>query len=121
MSQFQNVAEGYIRVWNEREPSIRMRLLEKGWSRNATYCDPTAQVAGHSDINTLIGSVQARFPQFTFRLTTAPNGYGERLRFSWGFGPQGLEPVIEGSDVLTLKGDQIESVIGFLDKVPSQV
>jgi hypothetical protein len=120
MSNFQNIAEKYIRLWNEREPSVRQRLLEEGWVRDATYCDPMARVAGQLDINTLIGNVQSRFPEFTFKLTTAPNGYGEHLRFSWGLGPKGVESIIEGSDVVTLKDNRIESVVGFLDKVPSQ-
>jgi SnoaL-like domain len=119
MSDFQNIAEQYIQLWNERETSARTRLLEHGWAREATYCDPMAQVAGHPDISALIGSVQERFPEFRFKLTTVPNGYGEHMRFSWGLGPAGLDPVIEGSDVVTLKGNRIERVVGFLDKLPS--
>ena len=119
MSDFQNIAARYIALWNEREASVRARLLEEDWARGATYCDPMAQVAGHSDISALIGAVQARFPEFRFELTSVPNGYGEHLRFSWGLGPIGVDPVIEGSDVVTLEGNRIGRVVGFLDKVPA--
>lgn len=121
MSDFQNIAERYIQLWNEREPAARQRLLEESWGREATYSDPMAQVAGHPDISALIGNVQARFPEFRFKLTAAANGFGEHLRFSWGLGPTGVEPVIEGSDVVTLKDNRIERVVGFLDKVPAEV
>lgn len=119
MSDYQQIAERYIQLWNEREASARTRLLEQGWARGAKYCDPMAQVAGHPDISTLIGSVQERFPEFRFKLMSVPNGYREHMRFSWGLGPVGVDPVIEGSDVVTLEGNRIERVVGFLDKLPS--
>lgn len=121
MSDFQKIAERYIQLWNEREPRLRQKLLEEDWARGASYTDPMAQVAGHSDINSLIANVQARFPEFRFKLTTGANGYGEHLRFSWGLGPDGVAGVIEGSDVVSLKDNRIERVVGFLDKVPAQV
>jgi len=121
MSDFQTIAERYIQLWNETDPTRRGRLLEEHWAREATYTDPMARVAGHSDINTLIGNVQARFPEFRFRLTRPANGYGEHLRFSWGLGPEGVDAVIEGSDVVSLTGHRIERVVGFLDKLPAQV
>ena len=120
MSSFQTVAEKYIQLWNERDPSARRQLLQEGWLRDATYCDPLANVSGHTDIDALITSVQSRFPNFAFKPITAPNGYGEHLRFSWGLGPAGAESVVEGSDVVTLKDNRIERVVGFLDKVPPQ-
>ena len=121
MSDFQNIAERYIQLWNERQPAVRKRLLEDHWAEGASYTDPLAQVAGHAEINSLIGNVQARFPEFRFRLTGPANGYGEHLRFSWGLGPEGVGTVIEGSDVVSLKDDRIERVVGFLDKLPSQL
>ena len=121
MSDFQTIAERYIQLWNEPDPSRRARLLEEYWAQGATYTDPMAQVAGHPDINTLIGSVQTRFPEFRFRLIRPANGYGEHLRFSWGLGPEGVDAVIEGSDVVSLAGNRIERVVGFLDKLPAQV
>jgi len=120
MPDFQTIAERYIQLWNEREPQLRQRLLEQDWSQGASFTDPMAQVAGHSDINTLISNVQSRFPEFRFKLTTPANGYGEHLRFSWGLGPDGVEPIIEGSDVVSLKNNRIDRVVGFFDKLPAQ-
>jgi hypothetical protein len=41
-------------------------------------------------------------------------------RFSWGLGPEGAEPAVIGSDVVVTDEDgRFETVIGFLDRVPS--
>ncbi len=119
MSDFHTIAENYIRLWNETEPSRRERLLTDGWAREATYTDPLASVSGHEQISALVGNVQQRFPGFKFTLTRAPDGYGDHLRFGWSLGPTNAEPPIEGSDVVTIRNGRIASVIGFLDKVPA--
>ena len=68
---------------------------------------------------TLIGAVQDRFPGFRFRLLGNPDGHGRWVRFSWGLGPEGADPLIEGSDVVEQDDGRIQRVIGFLDKVPA--
>jgi hypothetical protein len=118
MTDFQQIADGYIQLWNERQPALREQLLQANWTQEASYTDPLARVTGHAAINSLIGNVQAKFPEFRFRLTAPANGYGEHLRFSWGLGPEGVATVIEGTDVVSLKDDRIEQVVGFLDKLP---
>lgn len=43
-----------------------------------------------------------------------------QLRFQWGLGPAGEEPVVIGFDVVVLDDDRrIQDVRGFLDQVPS--
>jgi SnoaL-like domain len=120
MSELQRIAENYIRLWNEPEPALRRRILEDGWTAEATYTDPLAKAVGHEQINALVGSVQQRFPGFIFELIKGPDGYGDHLRFGWSLGPGNAERLIEGSDVVTTRGGRIASVIGFLDRVPPQ-
>ncbi len=120
MSDFNKIAERYIQLWNEPQPALREQLLQDNWAQGASYTDPLAEVAGYADINSLIGNVQARFPEFRFRLKAPATGYREHLRFSWGLGPEGVDAVIEGTDVVSLKDGRIERVVGFLDKLPSQ-
>ena len=43
MSDFQRIAERYIQLWNEREPTRRQRLLEDNWLTGATYSDPMVE------------------------------------------------------------------------------
>ena len=115
------VAESYIAVWNETDAGRRAALLKQGWSADARYADPMAEVAGLAAINELIGGVQARFPDFRFSLTGKPDGFGGRVRFSWALGPDGgyVDAPIEGTDFAVLEQGKLAAVTGFLDRVPS--
>jgi hypothetical protein len=114
------IAAVYIALWNETDAARRFERLGAQWNAEATYVDPLARVAGRADIAGLIGAVQTRFPGFHFTSLGAADGHAEFVRFSWGLGPKGAEPIIKGSDVVRLEGDRIAAVIGFLDLVPGQ-
>src|SRR5262245_1529294 len=113
------LAEDYIALWNEPDPSRRMALLAATWTTNATYVDPLMQGQGHREIDGLIAAAQAKFPDLRFGLLTPADGFGGHVRFSWGLGSLGHEPVIKGTDFVARDGDRIQSVVGFLDQVPA--
>jgi hypothetical protein len=113
------LAEDYIVLWNEADQSRRVALLATTWTATATYVDPLMHGMGHSEIDGLIAGVQAKFPDFRFSLLKPADGFGDYVRFSWGLGPEGREPIIRGTDFVARDGDQIKSVVGFLDQVPN--
>jgi hypothetical protein len=47
------------------------------------------------------------------------NGFGDRLRFSWGLGPDGADSPIKGTDFAVVEDGRIRSITGFLDQVPA--
>lgn len=112
------VAEQYIAVWNETDDARRLKLLETHWADDARYVDPIAQASGRTQINALVGGVHQRYPGFRFALRGRVDGHGDRLRFSWTFGPTGAEDMIEGTDFVELESGRLQSVTGFLDKAP---
>jgi hypothetical protein len=73
MTDAQQVADRYIAAWNETNSERRMALLGQHWNADASYVDPMASVAGVSDINKLIASVQERFPGFWVFSTRSRN------------------------------------------------
>jgi hypothetical protein len=113
------VANRYIDLWNETDPDRRRTLLEQSWSPKVDYVDPLAAVDGHAGLDALVAGVQQRFPGFRFRLVGAPNGYADKVRFTWELGPDGAEAPIQGSDVVLLEDGRMRQVIGFLDRVPT--
>ncbi|HEX2560419.1 nuclear transport factor 2 family protein [Phenylobacterium sp.] len=113
------VANRYIELWNETDPQRRRSLLEQSWSPTASYVDPIAAVDGHAGMDALVAGVQERFPGFRFRLVGAPDGYADKVRFSWELGPDGAQAPIQGSDVVLLEDGRVRQVIGFLDRVPA--
>jgi len=115
-----DIATRYIATWNEVDPDRRGALVAALWTEDATYLDPMMQGEGHQGIAALIGGVHARFPDFRFALSGQPDGYGDRLRFSWDFGPEGGEAVVQGTDFAVLAADgRLRMVTGFLDRVPA--
>ncbi len=112
------VAEHYIAVWNETDAERRLKLLEAHWTEDARYVDPLMQASGRLQISALVGGVHQRYPGFRFALKGRPDAHGDRLRFSRTLGPSGAEGLIEGTDFAQLEAGRLQSVTGFLDKVP---
>ena len=113
------IATTYLQAWNEADISRRTALLHEHWTADASYVDPLMSGEGPAQIGALIGAVHERFPGFRFALLGTPDGHGDHVRFSWSLGPDGAEPPIKGSDVVSLQGSRIRRVIGFLDQVPA--
>ena len=119
-SDAQDLAARYITAWNETDPDRRRALIAAVWTDDATYLDPMMQAEGHHGIDALIGSVQARFPEFRFVLTGRADGYGDRLRFSWDLGPERGKAVVQGTDFAVLSSDgRLRAVTGFIDRMPA--
>ena len=74
---------------------------------------------GHAEVDALIAGVQQRFPQFRFSLIGKPDGFGDKVRFSWALGPAGADAPIKGTDFVQVEQGRLKSVTGFLDQVPA--
>jgi len=112
------IAQRYIAVWNETDDARRAALIEAGWTADAHYVDPIAQASGREQISALVGAVHQRYPGFRFNLFGKAEAHGDNLRFSWTLGPSGAEDLIQGTDFARLDAGKLQSVTGFLDKVP---
>ena len=120
MTDAATVASRYIDLWNETVADRRHAMLAANWTNDATYVDPLMSGEGHAGIDALIAGVQQRFPGFRFTLIGKPDGYAEHVRFSWSLGPGDfVDAPIEGTDVLVVRDGRIQSVTGFLDRVPA--
>ncbi|MEJ7648255.1 MAG: nuclear transport factor 2 family protein [Nakamurella sp.] len=115
-----DITSRYLACWNA-EPAERSRLVEETFTPTVRYVDPMADVAGHDGLSATISAVRQQFPDLAFHQIGQSDHHHHLTRFAWGLGPAGGEPVIEGFDVVTTADDgRIESVLGFLDRVPAQ-
>ena len=120
MSDFTELAERYIAMWNETDPAARRALISEIWSEDGQYIDPLAEVSGHDGIDAVVAGAQAQFPGMTFRLASAVDAHHDQARFTWELGPEGAEAPVVGFDVAQRDGDgRLALVLGFLDKVPA--
>jgi SnoaL-like domain len=114
-----DIVAKYLETWNA-DGAERESLLAQHWSARARYVDPLADVSGVAALGAVIDAVHAQFPGFVFSQVSEPDAHHRQLRFSWGLGPDGAEPLVIGFDVLVLDEEgRIEDVRGFLDRVPA--
>lgn len=115
------VVSRYLACWNETDPTARRELLAQYWTPEAIYIDPLSDVQGYEAIDATIAAVQAQFPGLVFTSAGDVDTHHNLSRFSWGLGPAGGEALVIGFDVVVTDADgRIDSVLGFLDRVPTE-
>lgn len=117
----QDVASGYLAVWNETDDDARAALAEQVFVDAVSYVDPLLDVQGRDALVQAIGAVQQQFAGWRFSPAGAVDGHHRLLRFGWELGPAGQQPApAVGFDVAIIGDDgRIEHVLGFLDRVPA--
>jgi hypothetical protein len=111
------IAERYIALWNEGDPSRRRRLIAQTWTEDARYVDPLMRGDGYGEIDAMIAAVQQRFPGHRFVLKGTPEGYADRIRFGWTLASDSAV-VAHGTDFGVVAPDgRLRDVTGFLDYV----
>jgi hypothetical protein len=120
MSDFQQLVDRYLQIWNDTDPRTRRAAIEELFADDVTFVDPMAAVEGQAGVDTLIAAVQAQFPGFVLTQLGTVDGHHEQARFGWEMGLPGRPPQVAGSDVVALAPDgRIRQVFGFLDLVPA--
>jgi hypothetical protein len=120
MTDYIAVADSYLAIWNETDTGSRAKLMSQVMTADVSYVDPMAAADGPEVLNATIGAVQQQFAGWTFRLVGPADGHHNLVRFTWELGPDGVDAPIVGFDVAVLSDeDKIQSVHGFLDKVPT--
>jgi len=119
MTMFDELAQRYIAAWNETDPAARRAAVDELYSEAARYVDPMALAEGRGAIAATIAAVRGQFPGFVFRLAGPVDAHHDQARFSWELGPAGQQAPIVGFDVAVTDGaGRLQTVLGFLDKVP---
>ncbi|MFD5871627.1 nuclear transport factor 2 family protein [Streptomyces sp. NPDC060322] len=113
------IVQQYLATWNATVAE-RAALISEHWSPEVTYTDPMAEVSGHDGIAAVIDGVHAQFPGFVFTQVGDVDAHHRQVRFRWGLGAEGAEPLVIGFDVLvTDDSGRIQDVRGFLDQLPT--
>ncbi len=121
MSDFTEIVDRYIAVWNEPDERARARAIADLWTASGGYTDPLAAVSGTAGINGLVSAARAQFPGYTFTRAGDVDAHHNIARFGWNLVPDGGgEPLVVGFDVAVATDDgRLAHFYGFLDKVPA--
>jgi hypothetical protein len=118
MTNIDQLVEDYLETWNLTD-TARREAIARVWADDGRYVDPLADVRGHDQLDAVIAGAQEQFAGLTFALHGDIDAHHNVARFQWGLGPAGQKPLAIGFDVLTANEEgKVESVVGFLDKVP---
>jgi hypothetical protein len=76
------------------------------------------QGEGHDAIDTMIVSVQERFPGHRFRRTGDVESHHDRVRFTWDLAPEEGAAVVSGTEFGIVTDDaRLAAITGFFDHV----
>lgn len=120
MTMHNDLADRYIALWNETDPTRRRTLIAETFAEDASYRDPVMQGDGHAGIDTMIAGVQERFAGHAFSRLGEADGHGDRMRFSWALAPADGAAIVEGTDFATVVDGKLASVTGFFDLLPAE-
>ena len=118
MSNFTDLIDRYIAIWNETDAKRRRDLIARTWTEDSTYLDPLMRGEGHGGIDSMIQGVQAKFPGLLFRRTSDVDAHNDRVRFAWELGPEGGPALAGGVDFSGITGGRLQAITGFLDFAP---
>jgi SnoaL-like protein len=118
MSNFTDLIDRYIAIWNETDDGRRRNLIARTWTEDSTYLDPLMRGEGRGGIDDMIRGVQAQFPGLLFRRTSDVDAHNDRVRFAWELGPEGGPALAGGVDFGVIAGDRLQAITGFLDFAP---
>ena len=120
MSNFTDLVDRYIAIWNETDDKRRRDLIARTWTEDSTYLDPMVRGEGRGGIDAMIRGVQAQFPGLLFSRTSDVDAHNGRVRFAWELGPEGGPALAGGVDFGVIVGDRLQMITGFLDFAPKQ-
>jgi len=120
MSNFTDLIDRYIAIWNETDARRRRDLIARTWTEDSTYVDPLMRGEGRDGIDAMIQGVQAQFPGLLFRRTSDVDAHNDRVRFAWELGPEGAPALAGGVDFGVIAGGRLQAITGFIDFTPKQ-
>ena len=111
----EEAVEAYASAWNVADAAERRALLEKAWTDDGVYTDPTAEVKGREALLQHIAGFQAQGNGAKIlRTSKVDSHHGTRLRFSWKMVSADGQTMAEGIDYGELAEDgRLKLIVGF--------
>jgi hypothetical protein len=120
MTDIEAVVRAYGAAWLEKDVAAREKLLEKAWSRDGVYQDPTADVSGREALSRHIAGFQQRFPGNSIIVTSSAQHHHRKIHFTWKMTDAEGKTTLEGRDFGELDSDgRICLIAGFFGPPPA--
>ena len=104
-----------LEAFGERDGEKRRTAISTIWSLTEYSSILTVRTLAPKQSITL-SRVSAEVSGFRFqRVGCVPNSHNGTGRLTWGFGPEGKKPTVEGLDVIVSKTGKIKALYTLLD------
>lgn len=114
MTDIEAIVRAYGAAWLEKDVVARDRLLEKAWSTDGVYQDPTADVSGREALSRHIAGFHQRFPGNSIIVTSRAQHHHGKVHFTWKMIDAEEKTTLEGRDFGELDSDgRICRIVGF--------
>jgi hypothetical protein len=108
-----------VRVFNERNPSLRLAALGELYAEDATLYDPETVATGWEGISKAVDNLLVSLPpDFVFSANGQAVGHNGVGRLFWRAGPPNGPVAVTGTDVAHLENGRIKLLYVFVDPSP---
>jgi len=120
MAPAEETVAAYAAAWNEPDEDARRALLERSWTDDGVYVDPTGRAEGRAALVGHIGGFHVRMPGSRIEMASGVDEHDGLLRFAWQMvGPDGVA-ALEGTDFGELAEDgRLQRIVGFFGPLPA--
>lgn len=108
-----------VRVFNERNSSLRLAALGELYAEDATLYDPETVATGWDGISTAVDNLLLSLPpDFVFSANGQAVGHNGVGRLFWRAGPPNGPVAVTGTDVAHIENGRITLLYVFVDPPP---
>lgn len=124
MTEFNELAQRYVALWNEPDKEVRRKAVAELFADNGRHTDEHRDIQGHAAIEERVAIAYQQWVaegNYTFRSVGNANGFGNVVRFNWDMVLAGsTQPAAIGFDFLVLDADgRIAVDYQFIDPAPA--
>jgi hypothetical protein len=115
-----DAVSAYAAAWAEPDEAMRRTLLEKAWTDDGVYTDPTAHLEGRDALLSHIGGFLAQMGEARLERSSAVDVHHGVLRFEWRIVAPDGSVVTAGFDYGELADDgRLRKIVGFFGPFPA--
>jgi catechol 2,3-dioxygenase-like lactoylglutathione lyase family enzyme len=114
----EKLVKTYVGMLNDTHAESRARTIAATYTDNTVFNDPEGFIQGKTELNELVGKLQAANKGFRFQQVGPIVVQHGSARLHWTFGPAAEPKRITGEDIVTFVDGKVAVTTVFLDNAP---
>ena len=113
-----SVIEKHLQIWNEKDLSIRNKIITAAYASNIEMVDRHFIATGAAEINNFVNGLQQKNPNARFTSRKPADTHHDVARLFWQFGEAGKAPLTTGMDLFVIENGKVQKLYVFVDDQP---